>query len=707
MSHEAADSTWTTNTLSGSVHGHSVQAGMIHGDVFIGADAGRFRPVPRQIPPPPRHFTDRTDSLAALDVLLESPASMALITGPAGVGKTSLALRWMHEHRADWTDGQLYVDLRGHMSEDPIVPSTVLPQFLRALGVPVEQIPTDLAEQTALYRTVVADRRIAVLCDNALSAAQVRPLVPASENGVCLVTSRWQLTPLLLDGAHLVSLDPFDTDSAVELLGQIVGQDRVAADRRSARSMVTAGGCFPLAVAVGAALLLSRPEWSLASAAARLTGLRPTDHDEEISMNASLDQSYGALPPDAARLYRRLGLHPGTVFGKQVAQAVAATAPVIAHVEDSLTALVDANLLAAPEPERFRFHDVIHRHARGCAETYEGEDQRRESTERIVDAYLFLADAADKVLYPQRRRQPATYLHPIDLHIDHPDSPTALAWFERERESLVAVQRLAAQLDLHGATWQLADAMWTLFIHLRYHQDWISTHELGVRGAECCRNLPAEARMRTGLGIALRDAGRTEEALAEFERALALRHATDDRRGAGLVLHNVGLTHVRRGDWARARSTFGTALSIREQAGDSYGVGRAHLALGEVESLAGRHTEALSHLTQAQRILRDTQGPYEALTERLLGEARMRSGDLAAARAHLNKALGILEQVGDTYDVAAVHEVLGELSEAEQDGPSARTHYARAEAVYTRLSAEPEARRAGERIRRLDSATGG
>ncbi|KAK1178055.1 tetratricopeptide repeat protein [Streptomyces sp. NBS 14/10] len=685
-----------------------MQAATIHGGVFIGADAARrSRSVPRQLPQAPRHFTDRTDNLAALDHLLEPAApSLAVVTGPAGVGKTSLALRWLHKHRDNWPDGQLYVDLRGHLSEDPVSPSTVLSQFLRALGVSTGEIPAELAEQAALYRTVIADQRIAVLCDNALSAAQVRPLRPASEAAVCLVTSRWHLSSLLLDGAALVPLAPLDTDSAVELLGQIAGQDRIAGDRMAARNMVTAGGCFPLSVAVGAALLLTRPEWTLASVAARLTAIHSAGPDEEVSMNASLDHSYAALPEAAASLYRRLGLHPGTVLSKQVAQAVAATAPAVDDVDGCLAALVDANLLTAPDPERFRFHDVIHQHARGRAESDETGEQRLESVQRIIDSYLSCANAADQVLYPQRRRPPVEYAYAVSAHPDFPDGAAALAWFDRERENLLAAQRLAAQSGIDGATWQLADAMWALFIYLRYHDDWISTHELGVAGAARCGHRLAESRMRTGLGIALRDAGRPGDALRAFTAALALRREIGDRRGEGLVLHNIGITHRRMGDWDTARSVLKSALSVREESGDSRGVARVHGTLGEVDSLVGQHESALAHLTRAREALSNTQDPYEALTERLLGEAHLRSGDLRAAHTHLAAALEVLRHTGEVFETGAIHEAFGVLAEREHDTASARTHYARAEAVYTRLSAGRDAHRIAKRLRHLDSAIG-
>ncbi|MDT3395916.1 tetratricopeptide repeat protein [Streptomyces sp. B1866] len=698
-----------SNAISGTVRGPSLQAAMIHGDVYLGAPAAPRPVAPRQLPPAPRHFTGRGDDLAALDALRRpGQPAMAVVTGPAGVGKTALALRWLHEHSDDYPDGQLYVDLGGHDADDPVAPSTVLPWFLRALGVPTGEVPVDLAEQAALYRTVTAGLRVAVLCDNALSAAQVRPLAPASPRGVCLVTSRWRLTSLLLDGADLLPVEPLDTDAAVDLLGRIAGRDRIASERRAARDLVTSLGRFPLAVCVGAALLLTRPGWSVASAAAGFTALRSAVPGEEVSMTASLDQSYAALPADAACLYRRLGLHPGTEFSADLAREAALTEPPVQRVGDCLTALTEANLLTAPGPERHRFHDLIRRHARDRAEADETPAQRQETVQRITDHYLASAYAADKVLYPQRQRPVKVYesiaRHPVDC----PTPAAALQWFDSERHNLLAVQRLAADEGLHAQSWQLADALWGLFVFLRYHPDWIAAYELGVTSARACGHRLAEARLRTGLGVAFRDTGRYDAALAEFEAAIALRREIGDRRGEAVGLHNVALTHRERGDLDRARETLRAALALREEAGDRRGVAREHTTLGEVASLAGDHPAAVAHLTRARDELAGTGDPFAVLAERLLGEAHLRAGHETAAEAHLTAALELSAETGQgLFEEARIHETLGELAERRRDRDAAADRYARAEDIYTGLAAAADARRAAARRRRLDPEPGG
>lgn len=647
----------THNVLSGTVHGPSVQAATIHGDVYFGAMARSHPPVPRQLPPRPRHFTNRDAGLNALDDALarardENSSALVSIGGLPGVGKTSLALSWLHSRSEEFVDGQFYADLEGHRADQAISPGHVLPRFLQALGVSPEQVPPDLAGQVAHFRTVTAGRHIAVLCDNALSAAQVRALMPASAGSVCVVTSRWYLRSLILDGAEFVHLDPLDTESAVELLGNMAGHDRVAQDAAAARELVISCGRFPLAVALSAALLVARPGWSVATAmTGPAVGSDPAETDEEVSMKTRLDQVYTALPDGAARLYRRMGLHPGSEFDVCVAEAVATVPPEISAPADCLATLVHANLLGAHDPGRYRFHDLIHEHARSRGEADDYPELRETTVKRIVDHYLATANTADQVVYPQRRRPVAEYLLPPRESRTFPDFATALGWFDDELANLMAVLRLASERGYHSAAWQIVDAMWGLFIYARYHRDWIASHEIGAEAARICGNPLGEARMRTGLGVALRDAGRYEESLVALDQALALRREIEDRRGEALVLHNVGLVYRQQEDLHRAGDLFRTALVIREEVSDTRGVAREHSVIGEVESLLGHDENAIRHLTKAMRMITGKADlNSEISTRRRLGQAYLRAGDRPAARAQLDAALALLREAGTVFD---------------------------------------------------------
>ncbi|WP_159072362.1 tetratricopeptide repeat protein [Streptomyces sp. CMB-StM0423] len=699
----------TRNELSGTVHGPSLQAATIRGDVYLGAVPRQRPPVPRQLPPRPRYFTNREAGLEVLDHALararrEDSSALVSISGLPGVGKTSLALSWLHRHSDDFADGQLYAGLEGHRVGEPTSPAHVLPRFLQALGVAPEHVPFDLAGQMAHFRTVTAGRRIAVLCDNALSAAQVRPLMPASAGSVCVVTSRWHLRPLVLDGAEFVRLDPLDTDSAIELLGNMAGHERVAADAAAARELVLSCGRFPLAVCVSAALLVARPGWSMATAVTGpAVGSPFTEADEEVSMTTRLDQVYTALPDDAARLYRRMGLHPGSEFDVGVAEAAAAVRPEIPAPAEGLATLVHANLLGMDQPGRYHFHDLIHEHARHRGEADDDRELRAVTERRIIDHYLATADSADHVVHPHRRRPVPEYRFPPEESRTFADFATALGWFEEELANLMAVLRLASERGHDAAAWQIVDAMWGVFIYTRYHRDWIASHEIGAEAAHACRHRLGEARMRTGLGMALRDTGRYEEALAAFDQALALRREIGDRPGEALVLHNVGLVHMQREELDRAGELFADALAIREAAADTRGEAKAHLAIGEVKSLRGHDDDALRHLTKAMDMIAGKgDRNSEILARRLLGQAYLRAGDRPAARAQLETALAELRGAGAVFDEGTLREILGEVAEQDGNPLSARGHYARAETVYRKLGALPHAERAAGHRRRLD-----
>ncbi|WP_164716120.1 tetratricopeptide repeat protein [Streptomyces sp. WAC 06738] len=623
------------------------------------------------------------------------------------MGKTSLALSWLHSRSEDFPDGQLYAELEGHRDQ-PTGPDQVLPRFLQALGVHPEHVPVDLAGQVAHFRTVTAGRRIAVLCDNALSAAQVRPLMPASAGGVCVVTSRWYLRSLVLDGAEVVQLDPLDTDSAMELLGNLAGHDRVAADPATARALVTSCGRFPLAVVVSAALFTDRPGWSLSTA---LTG--PAAHPyltqtEEVSMETRFDEVYRTLPEDAARLYCRMSLHPGSEFDTGVAEAAAAAPPEIPAPADSLEALVHANLLGTDSPGRYRFHDLVHEHARQRGEADDDVNERDRVVQRIINHYLATANSADHVVYPQRRRPEPEYLLPPQEPRTFADFATALGWLDDELGNLMGVQRLAAEYGHQSAAWQLADAMWGLFIHKRYYQEWITSYELGVSAAKACGHHLGEARLRNGLGVALREAGRYAEAHGAFGCALLLRMELGDLRGEALVLHNMGLLCLQRDDEPnRAGHWFREALDIREQVSDTRGIAREHSAIGEVESRLGHHEDAIRHLTRAMDMIEGTGDlSTEIPVRRRLGQAYLRAGDRPAARTHLETALEALSDAGTVFDRGTLHELLGEVAEQDADPASARDHYDQAEEVYRTLGALPHAERVDGHRRRLDPGAG-
>ncbi|HEX2297717.1 MAG TPA: BTAD domain-containing putative transcriptional regulator, partial [Pseudonocardiaceae bacterium] len=310
---------------------------------------------PAQLPPGIPDFTGRTTQLAALHDHLgrghpdrAGTSSVSAISGQAGVGKTALAVHAAHQLREHYPHGQLYVDLRGTQPQ-PMDTGEVLARFLRALGVSGTAIPENATERGALYRSLLADRRMLVLLDNAAGEAQVRPLLPAAAGCAVLVTSRTR--PAALSGALFVDLDLLDPDQALDLLTRAIGPQRVAAELGAAREIVRLCGYLPLAVRVAAARLAARPHWRLARLA---TALTDENHrlDElrlgDLEVRASLALSYEGLAPAGRRVFRRLGLLGGGDVPAWVSGALLGDAEsegTRTGAEDLMDALVDVRLL--------------------------------------------------------------------------------------------------------------------------------------------------------------------------------------------------------------------------------------------------------------------------------------------------------------------------------------------------------------------------
>ena len=361
------------NELGGEVLGSVVQAQAVHGDVYMGTAQPVRMPVPSQLPSPPAHFTDRLDELAALQHLTGEddpapPVAIVVVTGVGGVGKTSLVLHWLHQALDRYPGGQLYADLGGFGPAGRASPADVLGRFLRALGIPPDQVPARIDERAALYRSVTARRRLVTLLDNAASAAQARALLPAPGPSLVVVTARRRLAGLAIDGAHFLALAPLGEEAAIELLGRIAGPDRARSQPDAAREVVRLCGRLPLAICVSAARLAPHPHWPLRRVAEELASgqhrLSALSIEGDISVRAVFDVSYQALPPDVAHLYRLLSLIPAPSFGPGLAAAAAGEA----DAGRSIASLVEASLLDETGELRWRFHDLVVLHAREQAD---------------------------------------------------------------------------------------------------------------------------------------------------------------------------------------------------------------------------------------------------------------------------------------------------------------------------------------------------
>ncbi|WP_441248469.1 tetratricopeptide repeat protein [Kitasatospora sp. McL0602] len=696
------------NTISGApqFNGATVQARDIRGGVHLHSPPPRL-PVPRQLLPPPAHFAGRAAELAALDRSSRNADSggglLVVVSGPAGVGKTALASHWLRRLAPDYPDGQLYVDLRGYAPGGPADPAEALGELLRAFGV--SPVPAGTAEGSALWRSLTAGQSLVVMLDNALTAAQVRPLLPGSQQSVVVVTSRRWLTGLGIDGAVFHQLGCLGADESTEILRGRLGAERVAAEPEAAREVVELCDGLPLAVCVAAARIAARPRQLLAVTAQalgreadRLSVLRL---EGDNAVQGALDASYRCLPPEAARLYRLLGHLPVATFGRSVAAAALGEAPTAAEL--LLEVLAEVNLLEELGLDRYRFHDLVRLHARtlDTAAAHEAAVAVR----RVAEWFLQATTKAEELITPTHRSLARDYTPGPPLPpVPFAEPGAALRWLDEQQSELMAVLRAVAGHGWDGTAWQLADAMWPLFHRLRPYPIWIEGTEIGLAAARRSGDLAALGRMLTDSGGGLRNAQRPEEAVPRFVEALELARRCGGAREEAQALHGLGQSHHRAGRPAEAAEYYTAALTLRREIGYARGAALSVLALGEVRLDTGDLEQAVGLLAQARTELLALPDRYEAArAAALAGRAQGRLGRPEPAAGLLAEAVAEFRACGSRHWEAYALEMVGELAESRGDFEEALRWFGESLGIYRSVRA-PDAARLADRIAGLPGA---
>lgn len=689
------------NEISGdaTMNGPTIQAREVHGGIhFHPASTARARSVPpRQLLPVPAHFTNRRSDLDALDDLRAHGSRLIVVSGRAGIGKTTLVSKWLRSLAPDFPDGQLYADLRGHSEGDPVGPAEVLAQFLRALGAGAPS--TDAAELASLWRSLTADLRIAVMLDNAFTAAQIRPLLVAGTGGLVVVTSRRRLTGLRMQGAGFHQLDALGPDDGVELLTRGIGAERVAGELRSVQKLVDLCGGLPLAVCLASARLATRPRQSVEAfvdALARNTEggrLSALGVEGETSVRKALDASYAVLSPDGARLYRTLGLLPVRTFDAMIAAAACGQSPDWA--ERGLDELVEANLVEDAGPASCRLHDLLRLHAHDRALEDETAEAREEALRRFCDWCLHTATAAQERLTPVQYTLPRRYAHPPVLPLPFDDATGALDWLDTYRTQLLSAVRLAAEKGWHDTSWMLVDAMWPLFLRLRHYADWIEAHRIGLDSARQAGDRVAERQMLNSGAIGLSAAGHTEEALTWYRESLHAAREAGDVRDEGQALLGLGTCHRAAGRPADATELLNRAITVWESCGYPRGAALARIILGEIALAADAPREAADCFRRAHTTLVAVNDPHDAARALvLLGRARTRAGAHAEGLAMMREALAVFTGSGAAFWQARALEMLGESAGEQGDEAGARELLGRARTLFETTS-PADARRLG------------
>jgi DNA-binding SARP family transcriptional activator len=671
------------------------------------------RPVPAQLPAGVAEFTGREAQLREFDALLGRVDSGALviatIAGTAGVGKTALAVHWAHRVRDRFPDGQLYVNLRGHSTGPPLRPLDVLAGFLSVLGVPADEVPSDVDTAAALYRSLLAGRRLLVLLDDAGDPDQVRPLLPGGRGCLVLVTSRDRLGGLVArEGATRFELDALGAGEAGNLLSRLLGAERAGAEPAAVVELAGLCGYLPLALRIAAANLAGRPRMRIAEYAAalaggdRLGGLA-VDGDAQTAVRVAFDHSYAALAADTRRAWRMLGLLPGLDITAEALAALGGTS--VDGAARLLEQLAGAHLVDEHHPGRYACHDLLRRYAADRAETEDRLAEREAALTRLYAHHLRRVDAAAEVLYPTILRMAPSTATDADRFADPAD---ATAWLDAERANLVSAVRHTA---VHGplrVAWLLADGLRGYFLMGMHYVDWRSVAGAGLAAAEAAGDLRGQAAAQLSLGLyhVVRNhpdaalghcagaldcarragwaegesaalahiggqhwsSGRLAEAAAHYTEALAIDRGSANLRGQANKLGNLGQVSHAQGRLALSAEQHGQALAIYRELGSGLGVGRAIAELGWVYHAQGRLDEAHAHLTRALTLHHEVgDRAVEAYTMCALAAVHRDAGRHDAARHLAEVALAFARQTGDRtlectalITEAGVHHAVGD-----------------------------------------------
>lgn len=659
---------------------------------------GTGRPLPAQLPHRIADFTGRDAELAQLNALLANSdrygtATSVVITaiaGTAGVGKTALAVHWAHQISDRFPDGQLYVNLRGF---DPtgsaMKPAEAVRGFLDAFGISPQQIPASLDAQAALYRSLLAGHRILILLDNAADEDQVRPLLPGSTGCLVIVTSRNEMSGLIVtEGAQPVFVDLLDVGESRQLLSRRIGNTRVSAEPQAVDDIIALCARLPLALMLVAARAATRPGFRLSALAAELRELGGSldafgGEDQITNVRTVFSWSYQRLSARGRGLFRLLGMH----FGPDISLSAAASLAGMSReqIRPALAELARAHLVTERIPGRFASHDLLRAYAAEVAYAHDTADYRLAARNRMLDHYLCTACQADERINPLRDRPFILPACRPDVILERPaDQKQALTWFEAENAVLLAVLRQTTGFDTQ--LWRLA---WALASYYEYQGHWRDWRESQTIALDAARRLPdqrAQAHSHRLLSSVAIQLSRYEQARAHLQSALDLFGELGDPVGQADVHHNHAWMLERQGRYREAQTHVRQAFTLSQAAGHRAGQARALNALGWFHARLGEDQQALICCQQAldlQHKIGDLFG--EATTYDSLGYVHCRLGHRKQATTCYEEAIRLYSAMGDLYNEADSLISLGDAHLAFNDPGSARITWQRSLAILEQL----------------------
>ncbi|MGC7103077.1 AfsR/SARP family transcriptional regulator [Amycolatopsis lurida] len=723
-------------------------------------------PVPRQLPASTVHFTGRGDQLTRLlglcptnlddrDGAAAGTVVISAVEGMAGVGKTTLAVHAAHRLAGRFDDGALFVDLRGFTpGADPLTSEQALDHLLRGLGVAGDQLPPDLDTRATLYRTVLAQRRVLIVLDNAADETQLKPLLPSAPGCWVVVTSRRHLAGL--DDAVHLSLPVLPAAEAAALFRALVADRATPADANVIEEIVALCGHLPLAIRIAAARLRSSRSSTPARLLAELTQTLGTGQgldwlsDGHRAVTAALGVSYRHLTQDQQHAFRLLGLHPGSDIEPYALAALANTT--IDHAQRLLDQLHAASLIDQTDYRRYTLHDLVATYARTLAHQDPEPDQHT-ALGRLFGHYAYTTSVAMALACPwdaafpweadQRPRTPATETPTPSLD----DDGQALCWLDTELDNLLAAARHAPS---HGRPDHTSHQAIVLHRHLRIrgrYTDANTLHSQALHHARMTGNRTGEHNALQGLSCIHGWQGRYEQAGDCDRRALAIAREIGNRTGEQLALHGLGDVHKMQnrfgpatdyleralaiareignriaeqdishclgslhqslGRYEQATDCYQRALAINRDIGHRSGEQAALQGLGDVEWLQGRHKSAIDIYQQVLAMSRETGNPtneQDALCA--LGYAHLGLGQHKTAADCYQQALIITRQTGDRVCQFEAHQGLGRVHHATGHHREALDHHHTALGLATELGQPANQARAHDGLAHTHHALG-
>jgi tetratricopeptide (TPR) repeat protein len=676
--------------------------------------------TPAQLPRESAGFVGRGAELEALD----DASGLALVVGPAGVGKTALALRWAHHRASAFPDGQLFADLRGFSAGAPVSAASVLAGFLRALdpGDHTDRtdraIPADLDERVALYRSLLADRRVLVVLDNVRTVGDVLPLLPSGPGCATVVTTRNLLGGLVArEGAAVLRVEALPARESRALLARTVGRDRIAAETEAAAELVRLCEGLPLALRVAGARLAMRPGWTVSELVADLSDEQArlsvlTTDDADSGVEAALSLSYRVLPERAAALFRFLGLHQGTEADAWTAAALSGQS--LAEAGRALADLASAHLLQETSTGRFARHDLVRLYTVRLAERDLTAGERAAAHDRLLDYYLAATAAAAEPVVSGRQH---LYWPGVRPAAGIPAVADDSGWFRTEVPAIQALISACAGGPAAGRAWRLASNTMPMYFRAEHVDDWVTAGLAGLRAAESSGEAAGRARLSTDVGMALCERGDFAEAMPYLHRAVALAEESGSAEMRYLAVSRLAIGRVETGGalLEPAIDTLKEALALARDLGDlpsqasvlnnlghvlnllhrpaealefghearrlTAGMPSSHTHLASLATTAealhslGRHAEAIDCAREAVELSRRYGNPaYEALALRLIGQFQRDLGQDAESAESLRQSLGVFAPLGDRTgaDTAAALLDEGEVRPGTVGGRDAR-----------------------------------